>query len=71
MQGATMMNGVDDYPKGTEVTTVAAAQQLLAFAQQKGMSELSIWSIQRDNSSSGIQQSPYEFSHTLSPFTGP
>jgi len=71
MQGATMMNGVDDYPKGTEVTTVAAAQQLLAFAQQKGMSELSIWSIQRDNSSSGIQQSPYEFSHALSPFTGP
>jgi len=71
MQGATMMNGVDDYPKGTEVTTVAAAQQLLAFAQQKGMSELSIWSIQRDNSSSGIQQGPYEFSHALSPFTGP
>src|SRR5262245_13418586 len=33
MQGATMMNGVDDYPKGTEVTDLAAAQQLLAFAQ--------------------------------------
>jgi len=71
MQGATMMNGVDDYPKGTEVTTVAAAQQLMAFAQQKGMSELSIWAIQRDNSSSGISQAPYDFSHALSPFTGP
>jgi len=71
MQGATMMNGVDDYPKGTEVTTVAAAQQLLAFAQNKGMSELSIWAIQRDNSSSGITQDPYAFSHALSAFTGP
>jgi len=71
MQGATMMNGVDDYPKGTEVTTVHAAQQLLAFAQSNGMSELSIWAIQRDNSSSGIAQAPYDFSHVLSPFTGP
>jgi len=71
MQGATMMNGVDDYPKRTEVTTVAAAQQLMTFAQQKGMSELSIWAIQRDNSSSGIAQDPYAFSHALSPFTGP
>jgi len=71
MQGATMMNGVDDYPKGTESTTLSAAQQLLTFAQSKGMSELSIWAIQRDNSSSGIQQDPYAFSHLLSPFTGP
>src|SRR3954465_14635923 len=71
MQGATMMNGVDDYPKGTESTTLSAAQQLLTFAQTKGMSELSIWAIQRDNSSSGIQQDPYAFSHLLSPFTGP
>jgi hypothetical protein len=71
MQGATMMNGVDDYPKGTEVTTVAAAQQLMVFAQRNGMSELSIWAIQRDNSSSGITQDPYAFSHALSGFTGP
>jgi GH18 family chitinase len=71
MQGATMMNGVDDYPKGTEVTDVPAAQQLLTFAQQKGMSALSIWAIQRDNSSSGIPQSTWDFSHLLSTFTGP
>src|SRR3954453_17334489 len=71
MQGATMMNGIDDCPKGTESTTLSAAQQLLTFAQTKGMSELSIWAIQRDNSSSGIQQDPYAFSHLLSPFTGP
>jgi glycosyl hydrolase family 18 (putative chitinase) len=71
MQGATMMNGVDDYPKGTEVTDLAAAQKLLAFAQSKGMSELSIWAIQRDNTTSGIAQDPYAFSHLLSGFTGP
>src|SRR4051794_12557644 len=72
MQGATMMNGLDDYPKGTEVTDLPAAQQLLTFAESKGMSELSIWAIQRDNASgSGIPQNPYDFSHLLSPFTGP
>ena len=71
MQGATMMNGVDDYPKGTEVTTVADAQRLMTFAQEKGMSEVSIWAIQRDNSSSGITQDPYAFSQALSSFTGP
>ena len=80
MQGATMMNGVDDYPKRTEVTDLADAQQLLTFAQQKGMSALSIWAIQRDNGScagggaandcSGIAQGTWDFSHLLSPFTG-
>jgi hypothetical protein len=81
LQGATMMNGVDDYPKKTEVTTVADAQRLLDFAKLKGMSALSIWAIQRDNGGcpgaraandcSGIAQSTWEFSHTLNPFTGP
>jgi hypothetical protein len=81
MQGATMMNGVDDYPKRTEVTDLADAQQLLTFAQQKGMSALSIWAIQRDNGScagggaanncSGIAQGTWDFSHLLATFTGP
>jgi hypothetical protein len=39
-------------------------------ARAKGMSTLAMWSIQRDNSSSGIAQSP-AFSHVLAPFTGP
>ena len=70
MQGATMMNGVDDYPKGTEVTSVADAQRLMVFAQSKGMSELSVWAIQRDNSTdSGITQDLYAFSHALAGFT--
>jgi hypothetical protein len=81
LQGATMMNGVDGYPKKTEVTTVADAQRLLEFADRKGMSALSSWAIQRDNGDrpgaraandcSGIVQNTWEFSHALNPFTGP
>jgi hypothetical protein len=81
LQGATMMNGVDDYPGRTEVTDLGDAQQLLDFARLKGMSELSIWAIQRDNGScpggraandcSGIVQDEWAFTHLLQPFTGP
>jgi hypothetical protein len=81
MQGATIMNGVDDYPKKTEVTTLAHAQQLLNFARANGMSTLSMWAIQRDNGGcpggraandcSGIVQNTWDFSHLLEPFTGP
>jgi Glycosyl hydrolases family 18 len=79
MQGATIMNGIDDYPRRTEVTDLADAQQLLAFAQQSGMSLLSMWAIQRDNGGcpgnggandcSGIVQNTWDFSHILAPFT--
>jgi Glycosyl hydrolases family 18 len=81
MQGATIMNGVDDFPQGTEVTDLADAQQLLDFARLKGMSTLSMWAIQRDNGGcpgggaqndcSGIAQDTWAFSHLLEPFTGP
>lgn len=79
MQGATMMNGVDDFPKKTEVTDLADARQLMEFAESKGMSTLSIWAAQRDNGGcagkrasddcSGIQQDAWDFSHLLEPFT--
>jgi hypothetical protein len=81
MTGATIMNGLDDYPRKTESTSVQDAQQLLTFAQQNGMSTLSMWAIQRDNGGcpgstgsndcSGIVQTTWEFSHLLSTFTGP
>jgi hypothetical protein len=81
LQGATMMNGVDDYPKKTEVTSVSDAQRLLDFATRRGMSTLSIWAIQRDNGGcpgaraandcSGIVQNTWDFSHAVNPFTGP
>ena len=80
MMGITLMNGIDDYPKKTEVTTVADAQNVEAFAQSKGVNTLSIWAIQRDNGGcpgngganacSGIAQNPWDFSHALEPFTG-
>src|SRR5436190_17538536 len=47
--GLTIMNGIDDYPKKTEVTTLAHAQQIFTFARSKGMNTLSMWAIQRDN----------------------
>jgi hypothetical protein len=80
MIGLTIMNGIDDYPKKTEVTTLAHAQQILAFARSKGMSVLSMWAIQRDNGGcpgngganncSGIVQNTWDFSHILEAFTG-
>jgi len=79
--GATIMNGIDDYPKKTEVTTLAHAQQLMTFATNPGhhMAVLSMWAIQRDNGScpgvggandcSGIAQGTWDFSHIFEPFT--
>ncbi len=41
--------GLDDYPKKTEKTTLAHAQQVYDYAQANGFDTLSIWAIQRDN----------------------
>jgi len=77
--GITIMNGIDDYPKKTEVTTLADANQILNFATNKGIDTLSMWAIQRDNGGcpgsggsgncSGIAQGNWAFSHVLAPFT--
>jgi hypothetical protein len=81
MEGATIMNGIDDYPKKTEVTTLADTQLLRDFAVSHGMSALSMWAIQRDNGNcpgvggandcSGIAQSPWAFSDILKTFATP
>ena len=80
MEGNTILPGIDDYPKRTEVMSVADAQRLLEFASAKGINTLSIWAIQRDNGGcpgttdsnacSGIVQNPWEFTDLLAPFTG-
>jgi hypothetical protein len=80
-EGNTILPGIDDYPRKTEVTYLADAQRLLDFARANGISTLSIWAIQRDNggcpgqtdsnSCSGIVQNTWDFSHLLEPFTGP
>jgi hypothetical protein len=78
-EGMTMLPGIDDYPKKTEVTYLPDAQTMLNFAQQEGMNFLSIWAIQRDNGGcpgtrdsntcSGITQNTWDFSHLLESFT--
>ena len=79
--GATIMPGIDDYPKQTEVTTLAHAQALRDFAAEQGMATLSMWAIQRDNGGcpgkagsdgcSGIEQAPWAFSEILDTSTAP
>jgi hypothetical protein len=79
MEAMTMLPGIDDYPKKTEVTYLPDAQTMLNFAQANNMNLLSIWAIQRDNGGcpgtrdsntcSGITQNPWDFSHLLRPFT--
>ncbi|MGD9645673.1 MAG: cellulose binding domain-containing protein [Pirellulales bacterium] len=68
--GVTPMIGLNDVT--TEVFDQAAAQQLVTFAQQKGIGRISMWSLNRDtqgtpksyvdNTSSSIAQTAYEFS---------
>jgi hypothetical protein len=79
MEAMTLLPGIDDYPKKTEVTYLTDAQTMLSFAQSKGMNLLSIWAIQRDNGGcpgtrdsntcSGITQNDWAFSQLLEPFT--
>jgi hypothetical protein len=82
MEGMTMLPGIDDLRKKTEVTYEPDATAMLNFAQSpsSNMNFLSIWAIQRDNGGcpgsvdnntcSGIAQGTWDFSHLLEPFTG-
>lgn len=74
MVGVTPMIGINDNP--AEVFTTADAEKLAAFAAQKGIGRLAIWSLNRDrpcpgptsttgNYCSGTPQTPYQFSKTL------
>jgi hypothetical protein len=80
MIGVTPMIGLND--DTSEVFDQAAAKQLLAFAQQKGLGEIVMWSLNRDQPAPGggavnsvadnyssIVQRPYEFSGIFEAFT--
>jgi hypothetical protein len=79
--GVTIMNGIDDYPRRTEVTTTGHAQTIFNFASASlsHLGVLSMWAIQRDNGGcpgvggandcSGIVQNDWDFSHIFEPFT--
>jgi hypothetical protein len=81
MEGLTLLPGIDDFPKKTEITSHDDAQTMLSFAKDNGLNFLSIWAIQRDNGGcpgttdsntcSGITQDTWDFSHLLDSFTGP
>jgi Glycosyl hydrolases family 18 len=80
LEGNTILPGIDDYPRKTEVTYPADAQKLYDFAKSKGINTLSMWAIQRDNggcpgvtdsnSCSGIVQNTWDFTKILAPYTG-
>jgi hypothetical protein len=76
--GITEMPGIDDFGPA-ETFTTADATTVENWAVSKGISELSIWALQRDNGGcvgtggqddcSGTTQSTWQFSHTFEPFT--
>ncbi|MDX6333964.1 MAG: hypothetical protein QOG05_1304 [Streptosporangiaceae bacterium] len=75
LEGITLLPGIDDYPKKTEVTYLRDAREVAGFARAHRLPLLSIWAIQRanggcpgsidSNSCSGIHQSRWAFSHLL------
>lgn len=80
MIGVTPMIGLNDVI--TEVFDQQEARELVAFAQQKGLGMLSMWSLNRDRqnpsgrlgyvdlTSSSLLQQPYEFSNLFKVITG-
>lgn len=80
MIGITPLIGVNDV--SDEVFRISDAQQVLAFAEQMGLGEIAMWSLNRDQqdpsgvlnydspTASGILQSPFQFSLLFNPFNG-
>lgn len=80
MVGVTPMIGLNDVT--TEVFDQQEARELVAFAQQKGIGRIGMWSLNRDrqnasgklnyvdNTSSSLLQTPYEFSKIFNAITG-
>ncbi|HWC81027.1 MAG TPA: carbohydrate binding domain-containing protein [Pseudonocardiaceae bacterium] len=78
MIGVTEMPGIDDYGSA-ETFTTADATTIENWAVGKGLGELSIWALQRDNGGcpgtagagtcSGISQNAWYFDNTFEPFT--
>ena len=80
LEGITLLPGIDDYPKKTEVTYLGDAREVARFARAHRLPLISIWALQRDNggcpgsidsnSCSGIRQSRWAFSHLLEDYAG-
>ncbi len=80
LEGITLLPGIDDYPKKTEVTYLSDTREVAGFARAHRLPLLSIWAIQRDNggcpgtidsnSCSGIHQPRWAFSRLLERYAG-
>ena len=80
LEGITLLPGIDDYPKKTEVTYLSDTRKVAQFARAHRMPLVSIWALQRDNgrcpgtidsnSCSGIRQPRWAFSHLLESYAG-
>ena len=80
LEGITLLPGIDDYPKKTEVTSLGDTRKVAGFARAHRLPLVSIWAIQRDNggcpgtidsnSCSGITQSRWAFSHLIEGYAG-
>jgi hypothetical protein len=79
LEGITLLPGIDDFPKKTEVTYLSEVQDILYYVRTRPIQEISIWAIQRDNggcpgaidsnSCSGITQPRWAFSHLLDSYS--
>ncbi len=80
LEGITLLPGIDDYPKKTEVTYLSDTREVAQFARAHRMPLVSIWALQRDNgrcpgtidsnSCSGIRQLRWAFSRLLERYAG-
>ena len=80
LEGITLLPGIDDYPKKTEVTYLSDTRKVAQFARAHRMPLVSVWALQRDNggcpgtidsnSCSGIRQARWAFSHLLESYAG-
>ena len=78
MLGITLLPGIDDFPRKTEVTYLSEVQDILYYSLRHPFSLITIWAIQRDNgrcpgaidsnSCSGIVQSRWAFSRLIESF---
>jgi chitinase len=84
MVGITEMLGIDDYGSGgepgpLEIFTLADAKNVVNWAADKDIAELSFWALGRDNGNcpgvpgsddcSGVAQSTWQYTHIMLPFT--
>ena len=75
LQAITLLPGVDDDPAKNEVTSLANAAAVLAYARSHSVGRISVWALQRDNGGcpgtpdsntcSGINQPRWAFSRLL------